>query len=80
MSSSPVQCDHDTMLNELELEWRRHYEAAMLARADFQYLAARKAGAESLDLAKERLDRAEAHKARVLATIDRLSRAERRGR
>lgn len=75
-----VELDADARLNELELEWRRHYEAAMLARAEYQYLAARNAGADSLDLAKERLDRAEALKARVLATIDRLACPVRRGR
>ena len=64
--------DLDSQLNQLELEWRDVYEASILARSSYQSLAARSAGAEVLDVAKERLDRAEALKARVSTRIERL--------
>jgi hypothetical protein len=60
-------------MNNLEREWRQGYEASIAARAEFQALAAnRKTGAAALDAARERLDRAEASKARIMAKIERL--------
>jgi hypothetical protein len=57
----------------LESEWRQVYEASIVARADYQRLAANeKATSELLDSARERLDRAEALKARIMAKIERL--------
>jgi len=45
----------------------------MVARADYQSLAASpKANADLLDMARERLDRSEALKARIMAKIERL--------
>ena len=62
-----------TYLNTLELDWRRAYEASIVARADYQTLAASpKANANLLDLARERLERAEALKAKIKARIERL--------
>ncbi len=65
--------DLDIEMVSLESEWRRVYEASIAARADYQSLAANKtATADALDAARERLDRAEALRARIMAKIDRL--------
>ena len=65
--------DLDTQMVDLEYEWRHAYEASMIARGDYQSLAASTAAtAELLDMARERLDRAEALKARIMAKIERL--------
>ncbi len=70
---SGMDFDVDDRMHDLELEWRRAYEASIAARADYQALAADKgARARQLDLARERLDRTEALKARIMAKIDRL--------
>ncbi len=70
---SSLDLDLDTQMNNLELEWRQVYEASIGARADYQALAANpKAKAHLLDAARERLDRAEALKARIMAKIERL--------
>jgi len=70
---SSLDLDLDTQMNNLELEWRQVYEAGIIARADYQALAANpKANADLLDAALERLDRAEALKARIMAKIERL--------
>ena len=65
--------DLDAQMSQLESEWRRAYEASVDARADYQSLAAHPAAnADLLDLARERLDRAEACKARIMVRIERL--------
>ena len=70
---SSLDFDLDTQMNNLEREWRQGYEASIAARAEYQALAAnRKAKAAALDAARERLDRAEALKARIMAKIERL--------
>jgi hypothetical protein len=70
---SSLDLDLDTQMNYLESEWRQVYEASIVARAEYQALAANaKANADLLDTARERLDRAEALKARILAKIERL--------
>jgi hypothetical protein len=70
---SSLDLDLDTQMNNLELEWRQVYEAGIVARADYQALAANpKANADLLDAARERLDRAEALQARIMAKIERL--------
>jgi hypothetical protein len=70
---SSLDLDLDTHMNNLELEWRQAYESSMVARANYQSLAASpKANADLLDMARERLDRAEALKARIMAKIERL--------
>ncbi len=70
---SSLDSDIDLHMNVLEREWRQAYEASIAARADYQSLAQR-AGtdAAALDRARERLDCAEAHKAKVLLKIERL--------
>jgi hypothetical protein len=70
---SSLDLDLDTQMSNLEIEWRQGYEASIAARADYQKLAANpKARADMLDAARERLDRAEAQKARIMARIERL--------
>jgi hypothetical protein len=70
---SSLDLDLDSQMNSLEAEWRQVYEASIVARADYQSLAATSvANADLLDMARERLDRAEALKARIMAKIERL--------
>ena len=70
---SSLDLEFDTHMNNLELEWRQAYEASIAARAAYQALAAqRKANVGMVDAALERLDRAEALKARIMAKIERL--------
>jgi hypothetical protein len=73
---SSLDFDLDARMHHLELEWRQAYEASIVARADYQSLAAdRKVELDRLDLARERLDRAEALKAKILVKIERLEEA-----
>jgi uncharacterized protein (UPF0262 family) len=68
-----LDTDLDTQMVSLEYEWRQVYEASIVARADYQSLAASSdASVELLDMARERLDRAEALKARIMIKIERL--------
>jgi DNA repair exonuclease SbcCD ATPase subunit len=70
---SSLDIDFDDQMSQLELEWRQGYEASIAARAAYQALAAdRQADADRLDAARERLDRAEARKANIMAKIERL--------
>jgi hypothetical protein len=70
---SSLDLDLDTQMSNLEIEWRQGYEASIVARADYQKLAANpNAKADMLDAARERLDRAEAQKARIMTRIERL--------
>jgi hypothetical protein len=70
---SSLDLDLDAHMNNLELEWRRAYESSVVARADYQALsAAPKAHTHLLAMARERVDRAEALKARIMAKIERL--------
>jgi hypothetical protein len=65
--------DFDLEINRLEFEWRQGYEASIAARAAYQALAGnRNAKVELVDAARERLDRAEAVKSRIMAKIERL--------
>ncbi len=65
--------DLDVQMSELEAAWRQAYESSIAARADYQALAAQSgANADFLDVALERLDRAEALKARIMVQIERL--------
>ena len=70
---SSLDFDVDLQMTVLEREWRQAYEASIAARADYQSLAQRAgANAAALDRARERLDCAEAQKAKVLVKIERL--------
>ena len=73
MNKLDLDIDLDTQMNTLESEWRQVYEDSIVARAEYQSLAAgRQAGVELLDMARERLDRAEAQKSRIMVKIERL--------
>jgi hypothetical protein len=64
----------DARANPLELEWQCWYEAVIIARAEYHALAADRAtNADLLDAARERLDRAEAAKSKIMATLERVS-------
>jgi hypothetical protein len=70
---SSLDFDLDSRMNNLEQEWRLAYESSIVARADYQSLAAGpKTDTKLLDLARDRLDRTEALKARIMAKIERL--------
>jgi len=70
---SSLDFDLDSRMNSLEQEWRQAYECSIVARVDYQSLAAiPKPDSRLLDLARERVDRTEALKARIMAKIERL--------
>jgi hypothetical protein len=70
---SSLDFDLDSRMNNLELAWRQAYESSIVARADYQSLAAvPQTDSHLLDLARERVDRTEALKARIMAKIERL--------
>jgi hypothetical protein len=70
---SSLDFDLDSRMNSLEQEWRQAYESSIVARADYQSLTmGTKADSKLLDLARDRLDRTEALKARIMAKIERL--------
>jgi hypothetical protein len=70
---SSLDLDLDGQINNLELEWRLAYDASIVARAEYQTLAAKSsASVELVDMARERLERTEAKKARIMATLERL--------
>ncbi len=70
---SSLDFDLDSQINNLELEWRSVYDASIIARAEYEALAAKSPGsAKALELAHARLERGEAKKARILAKIERL--------
>jgi hypothetical protein len=67
---SSLDFDLDMQMDHLEQEWRQGYEAGIAARAAFQRLAASATtDAELLHVARQRLDRAEALKAKIMAKI-----------
>jgi hypothetical protein len=73
MAMLEQQTPVDLVPNPLEFEWRHWYEACIIARAEYHALAAdRSANADLLDAARERLDRAEAVRAKIIATIERF--------
>jgi hypothetical protein len=70
---SSLDFDLDAQMSRLEREWREAYDSSMVARADYQILAASpKVNGNLLGMARERLDRAEALQARIMAKIERL--------
>jgi hypothetical protein len=71
MSSLDLELDRRT--DDLELEWRVAREASIIARAEYLALGADlKANAATIDIARERLRRAEATEARILAKVELL--------
>jgi hypothetical protein len=70
---SSLDFDLDAQVSRLEREWREAYDSSMVARADYQILAASpKVNGNLLSMARERLDRADALQARIMAKIERL--------
>jgi len=70
---SSLDFDLDMQMDNLEQEWRQGYEAGIAARAAIQRLAASTTtDAELLHAARQRLDRAEALKVKIMAKIKRL--------
>jgi hypothetical protein len=70
---SSLDFDLENHMSRLEREWRRASDSSMIARADYQILAASpKVNPTLLDMARERLKRAEALQARIMAKIERL--------
>ena len=70
---SSLDFDLDSRMSKLESEWRQAYESSLAARAELRALT-QVAEAESFALQRacERLDQAEALKARIMAGIERL--------
>jgi hypothetical protein len=70
---SSLDLDLDAHMNNLETEWRQAYESGIAAREDYQSLAtASKVNVVLLRSARNRVDRAEALKARIMAKMERL--------
>jgi len=70
---SSLDLELDGRMDDLELEWRRAREASIIARAEYLALGADlKANAATIDIASDRLRRAEATQARVFAKIELL--------
>jgi hypothetical protein len=70
---SSLDLELDGRMNDLELEWREAREASIIARAEYLALGADlKANAATIDIARERLRRAEATEARIYAKIEQL--------
>ena len=70
---SSLDLDLDAHMNNLELEWRQAYEAGIIAGADYRSLSASPMTNRALlERARDRVDRAEALKARIMAKIERL--------
>jgi hypothetical protein len=65
--------DLDSLGNKLEREWREAFEANLMARAAYHALTAnRSSDLDSLDRARECLERSEALKCHVMNKIDQL--------
>ena len=70
---SSLDFDLDLHMNNLETEWRQACESSIAARADYRSLAVQpKANADLIERARERVERCEALKARIMAKIERL--------
>jgi hypothetical protein len=70
---SSLDFDLDMQMSQLELEWRQAYECSIVARTDYQALVVTPdTRITLLELARQRLDRIESIKARILAKIERL--------
>ena len=70
---SSLDFDLDSQMSNLESEWRRAYETGNVARAELQtLLKTPQVRTTALEQARERLNGAEALKARIMAKIERL--------
>jgi hypothetical protein len=70
---SSLDFELDSQMSHLESEWRQAYEAGNHACAELKALAASPTvKAIMIEQARERLNRSEALKARIMAKIERL--------
>jgi hypothetical protein len=70
---SSLDFELDSQVSHLESEWRQAYEAGNRARAELKAFAASPTVKTIvIEQARERLNRSEALKARVMAKIERL--------
>jgi hypothetical protein len=70
---SSLDLELDGRMDDLELEWRKAHEASIIARAEYLALGANlSANAGTIDIAGERLRRAEVTEARIFAKIELL--------
>lgn len=70
---SSLDFELDSQMSHLESEWRQAYEAGNAARADLKALETTSAvRASIIEHARERLNRSEALKERIMAKIERL--------
>jgi hypothetical protein len=70
---SSLDFDLDMKMSRLESEWRQAYESSIVARSDYQILAAAaKVNDNLLDMARYRVERSEARKAEIMARMERL--------
>jgi hypothetical protein len=70
---SSLDFDPESQMSNLESEWRQAFETSLVARAELQALAATpNTQRYVIDQVRERLNRAEALKARIMAKIERL--------
>jgi hypothetical protein len=70
---SSLDLELDGRMDDLEFEWRQAHEAGIIARAEYRALGADlAANAGSIDIARERLRRAEVAEARIFAQIELL--------
>lgn len=70
---SSLDFDFDTQMAQLELEWRKVYEAGVITQTEYQALSADSTrNRKLLDMACQRMNRAEAMKGRIMAKIERL--------
>jgi hypothetical protein len=70
---SSLDLELDGKMDDLELEWREAHEVSIIARAEYRALGANAAAnAGTLDIARERLRRAELTEARIVAKLELL--------
>jgi len=70
---SSLDLELDGRMDDLEREWREAREASIIARAEYLALGANlSANAATIDIARERLRRAEVAEARIFSKIELL--------
>jgi hypothetical protein len=70
---SSLDLELDSKMDDLELKWREARQASIIARAEYRALGANpSANAATLDIARERLRRAEVTEARMVDKLELL--------
>jgi hypothetical protein len=70
---SSLDFELDSRMDDLELEWRQAHETYIIARAEYLALSANlEANSAAIELARERLRRAQTQEARVFSKIELL--------